>query len=291
MPMVDRNPPRPPDVPRDVTVPLLTRITEESLDQDYRLAAQRKKGLAPPQRSTGRPALIALAVCGLLVGTAGAQAASSEQDVQGERSGLLSQIENRRERLADQQEALTDLRAETRNLESELASIAQVSNSADGTIRRLDVAVGLSPVSGPGLRIVVDDPVGAEGAELVRADDLGILLDGLWNAGAEAISIDDQRITALTALRNSGTSIGVNRVPLQAPYTVRAVGNPQTLQANLLDSTSGLTWQSLVDQLEFRVKFETVEDMTLPAGRLRTLQAAEWESGEVRPDRSQESRP
>ncbi len=260
---------------RDVTTPLLERITEESLDQDYRLAASRRAEDGSKRPRLGRPTLLVLAAFGLLVGTAGAQATLSAQDDRGERSSLLGQIESRRDRVSSQQQTLTDLRSDARILEAELATITQAIGSAEGTIERLDLSAGLSRVTGPGLRIVVDDPPGADDNELVRADDLGLLLDGLWNAGAEAIAVDGQRITAVTALRNSGTSIGVNRVPLRAPYSIRVIGNSRTLEANLLDTTSGLAWQALVDQLGFRVEVDNVDEMTLPPGRLRTLAVAQ----------------
>jgi uncharacterized protein YlxW (UPF0749 family) len=276
---------------RDVTTPLLTRITNESLDQDYRLAALRHDGDSKVRPRLGRSAMIVVAGFGLLVGTAAARAAQSADDNQGERSSLVDQIANGRDRVSDQRKALTRLRADARDLESEIATIDQGLSSAESTIGRLDGSTGFSQVRGPGLRIVVDEAPDADDLGLVRADDLGILLDGLWNAGAEAIAIDDQRITSLTALRNSGLSIGVNRIPLRAPYTIRVIGNPSTLQADLLDSTSGLAWQALVDQFGFRIEIDNVEEMTLPAGELRPLQAARLSSASDDPGEVQERRP
>ena len=55
---------------------------------------------------------------------------------------------------------------------------------------------------------------------VVRDADLAILVDGLWNAGAEAIAINGQRLTALTPIRNAGPAIQVNSTPLVPPYVV-----------------------------------------------------------------------
>ncbi len=271
---------------RDVTVPLLDRIIDEALDQDYQRAAERRSHAAAVP-SGRRAALAVVAVFGVLVGTAAVESARTARDSVGERSSLLAQIESRRDRLTDQQQALTELRGAARAMESELDTLdAQAERAADDLVD-LALPAGFSKIRGPGLRIVVQDARDAVDARVVRADDLSVLVDGLWNAGAEAIAINDQRITAVTSLRNSGLSIGVNRVSLRAPYIVRAIGDPDTLEADLLDSTSGLTWRALVEQLGFRVEVQTVDDMSLPAAQLRPLLLAEI-ADEQASDRSQE---
>lgn len=274
---------------RDVTVPLLNRIISESLDQDYQLLATWQTHAAKPP-SARRAAMVVLALFGLLIGTAAVESGRSADEATGERSSLIAQIETRRERVNAQQQLLTELRAESRSLESELESLDASAEETADRVDELNQPTGFSRVRGPGLRITVADAPGADEARLVRADDLAILLDGLWNAGAEAIAIDDQRITMVTSLRNSGLSIGVNQVALTAPYTVRAIGDPRTLQAELLDSTSGLTWQTLVEQLDFRVQVQNVDDMVLPAAQSRTLRAAKPGDAPGTLDREQEKR-
>lgn len=275
---------------RDVTLPLLNRIIDESLDQDYHQAARRHTHAAKPP-SARRTVAVVLACFGLLVGTAAVESARSADEAVGERSSLVTQIETRRERVNAQQQALTELRAESRTLEAELATLERSAEETADELNELNLPAGYSRVRGPGLRVIVADAPDAEEARLVRADDLAVLLDGLWNAGAEAIAIDDQRVTTVTSLRNSGPSIGVNRVALQAPYTVRAIGDPRTLQASLLDSTSGLTWQTLVEQLGFRVQMQQVDEMILPAGQLRPLRAARVGEEADTADPGQEKRP
>ncbi len=55
-----------------------------------------------------------------------------------------------------------------------------------------------------------------------------MLVDGLWEAGAEAIAINDQRINALGGIRNTSRAIHVNGRPVNAPYVVSAIGDPRT---------------------------------------------------------------
>ena len=97
----------------------------------------------------------------------------------------------------------------------------------------------------------------------VRDSDLAILVDGLWNAGAEAISVNGKRLTNLTAFRNVGPAIHIGITPLVPPYTVLVIGDPDTLPANLLESTFGQQWYSLVESLGF--VYDIDPDDSLPA--------------------------
>jgi uncharacterized protein YlxW (UPF0749 family) len=130
---------------------------------------------------------------------------------------------------------------------------------------------GYARVSGEGVRIVVDDnPIGDD-VQLVTDADLAMLADGLWEAGAEAIAINNQRLTPLGAIRNSGKAIHVNTVPLSPPYVVRAIGDMRTLQAELLNTTHGAEFFSLADQLGFVYSVDNVSELDLPAARQRRL--------------------
>ncbi|MGL5811010.1 MAG: DUF881 domain-containing protein [Nocardioides sp.] len=254
--------------------PLLTRIIDESLDQDYRHAAEaRLRSTVETAPSTGvRSAkgsvaivLIALTAFGGLLGTAGAESFRSAGETQGTRTVLINQIVDRRERIRDQQQRVRNLREGNRLLRSDLSASEQGIASAATTSKRLTLVTGAGTARGPGIRIVVAAASDATNDRFVRADDLAILIDALWNAGAEAIAIDDQRLTALSALRNSGLSIGVNRVSLKAPFTVRAIGDPARFEADLLSSTSGVIWQRLVTDVGFEYEATPVEAMDLPS--------------------------
>ena len=114
--------------------------------------------------------------------------------------------------------------------------------------------------------------------EAVRDEDLALLVNGLWQAGAEAIAINGKRLTARSALRNSGAAINLNGPPpLSPPYVVSAIGDNRTLQADLLGTSTGLTFTSVAESFGFQVTWDTVDRISLPAAppRLRTLQYAE----------------
>ena len=112
--------------------------------------------------------------------------------------------------------------------------------------------------------MTVDDQPQGDPDGRVRATDLRILVNGLWQAGAEAIAINGRRLTSLSAIVNSGIAIQVNEGPLSPPYVVQAVGGPN-LDADFVETQSGLTFIALAEQFGFVVERDTVSSLLLPA--------------------------
>lgn len=258
---------------RRATTPLLTLVTQESLDEDYRLvAARRASGSLSREPSRNRwAAAIVIAMFGVLVTVAAVQTSLNADVTDAGRATLIDQIRARKGDLADQQATIADLQRLNLQAERDLTALQATTATETAQVRRLQVRTGYLPVHGEGVRIVVDNPPDIDPNDAVRDEDLAKLVDGLWQAGAEAIAINNQRLTALSPIRNSGPAIHVNTRPLTAPYTVSAIGDTRTLQARLLASTHGAEFFSLADQLGFRYSVQNVDELSLPAARLRRL--------------------
>jgi uncharacterized protein YlxW (UPF0749 family) len=282
------NTPRP-NLPDQVVMPLLDRIVRESLDEDYEVVAARKARIRrehrppqpPPHRRRPRQVAAAvMAVFGVLVAIAAVQTSRNAPEASAGRASLIAQIQDRRATVARLQARLDRLRTQTTDL---LAAISQVSEDEQvlaARIERLEARTGFGAVTGPGVRITVDDAPDGDVTQVVRDSDLAILVDGLWNAGAEAISVNDKRLTALTAFRNVGPAIHIGITPLVPPYTILVIGDPDTLAANLLDSTFGQQWYSLKDTLGFVYDIRSEESLSLAAARIRRLRAVRLLSGD-----------
>ncbi len=262
-------------LPDRVTMPLLSLITQQSLDEDYLHVAERRAA-GTPQPPRGRPhriAAVVIAVFGILVTTAAVQTSRNAGVDSAGRATLIAQIVDERTSVSDMQDDIVRLRERNVGLSSRLSQLTLTEQASASRLRRLEAVTGFVPVTGEGVKIVVDDAPNGDETQSVRDEDLAILVDGLWNAGAEAISINGQRLTVLSAIRNVNVAIHVNSRPLSPPYTVLAVGDTQTLQANLLSSTHGQEWFSLVDQLGFVFDMQNEESLSLPAARMRPLRA------------------
>jgi uncharacterized protein YlxW (UPF0749 family) len=169
-------------------------------------------------------------------------------------------------------------------LQERLDQMTSTAQTTVARMRRLETNTGFVAVSGPGVRATVDDAPNGDPAQAVRDEDLALLVDGLWSAGAEAIAINGQRLTTLSAIRNSGPAIHVNGRPLAPPYTVLAIGDTRTLQADLLDSTHGSEFYSLARQLQFAFELRNEDSMSLPAAPDRLLRLRHATAGTAERD-------
>lgn len=291
-------PRRPPDTPRgdlpdQVVMPLLDRIVRQSLDEDYEVVARRKARLneqrkvqratapprsrrrpPPPAPHTGRPRRVAaavMAVFGVLVAIAAVQTSRNAPEANRSRASLIEQVQQRRATVARLQDRLDRLRTANTDQRAALAQTQEDVQVLASRIERLETRTGLGAVTGPGVRIVVDDAPHGDETQVVRDSDLAILVDGLWNAGAEAISVNGKRLTTLTAFRNVGPAIHIGITPLVRPYTILVIGDPDTLAADLLDSTFGQQFYSLKDSLGFEYEIRSDDSLSLPAARARRL--------------------
>ncbi|WP_426244648.1 DUF881 domain-containing protein [Nocardioides sp. LHG3406-4] len=271
--------PRPesPPLPEHVTIPLLSKITAQSMDEDYEhVARARAAGAQPPETRTTRTwSTVVVAVFGTLVAIAGVQTArNADSDALG-RSALIGQIQDEKGQLAAIQDRVGELVAANSTLEETLRTMGDRQDDLAARVRRVASRTGFGPVTGPGVVFQVNDAEGGDETQVVRDDDLAILVDGLWAAGAEAIAINGQRLTARTSIQNSGRAIHVNTRPLAPPYTVEVIGNQDTLPARLLNTAHGAAWYALARSLAFRFSMDNDDDLSLPAARMLPLRQAQ----------------
>ena len=151
-------------------------------------------------------------------------------------------------------------------------------------IARLEVLTGAVAVTGPGLVISADDAppgkvTGADPASRVLDIDLQHLVNGLWAAGAEAVSINGQRLTATTAIRSAGQAITVDYRPLARPYVVSAIGDPKTLAGRYAESDGGLWMLNLSSSHEVVYSVDGRKSLTIPGDNVTALRFAEPAGG------------
>jgi len=269
------------DLPARITMPLLTLITQQSLDEDYRQAAERRKaGLTGPR--AGRPwvtAAVVVAVFGILVSTAAVQTSRNADVDDAGRATLIQGIENQRDRVARQQDRIARLRSRNSSASDRLTSLTTSGEAVEARLRRLQVATGFVPVEGEGVRVTVDDADTGDTNGIVRDNDLALLVNGLWSAGAEAISVNGQRLTVMSSIRTSGRAIEVNSVGIAPPYTVLAIGDRGSLQANFFDTTSGLAFDGLTRRYGMPFDMDNEDQISLPSAPNQLLQLRSVRAG------------
>lgn len=259
---------------------LLTNVMDHSLDDGYAEAAARKKadgagGMPKTVRAKlGLAAGLVLAALVVTVGAANARIAAPV--VAKERQELIDRIE-RESRAADKLESNVD------TLRADVSARQRAALKKDGGGEQADlvsILSGATAVHGPGVKLVVNDSTeastGGDGSNpretsgfsdtgRVRDRDMQRVINGLWESGAEAIAINGQRLTALSAIRAAGDAILVDNKPLVPPYTVLAVGDGQRLSTRFQNSADGLYLHALQENYGIRTSISAEDDVRLSA--------------------------
>lgn len=279
LPPLPRNPPDP-SRPRDpaASTRLLTEVMTRPLDPGYAAAAARRAqaGEQPPRRHrvlTRVVTTVAMLAIGGLFAVAGVRAAAAEPAADRGRADLLERIEAGTARSDDLAARSADLQAGNADLVARLGGAPAA--SADARAAGLEVAAGATAVTGPGLQVVLDDAPAADSATGAGATsgrvvdrDVQIVVNGLWQSGAEAVAINGQRLGALTSIRAAGEAVLVDYRPLTPPYTISAVGDATSMQTAFATSVAGRYLQVLRDNYGISTGVSTAEDLEMPAARL-----------------------
>lgn len=257
---------------------LLTNVMDHSLDEGYAEAAARKEAAGDgglPKTLRAKLGLAAGLVLAALVVTVGAaQARVAAPVVAKEREELIDRIDRETTAADELEETVDDLRADVSARQREA-----LKTTGGDQAELVGILAGAVEVHGPGVKLVVNDakeagtdgdadPRGATGftdTGRVRDRDMQRVVNGLWESGAEAVSINGQRLTALSAIRAAGDAILVDNKPLVPPYTVLAVGDGERLSARFQDSADGLYLHALQENFGIRTSISVQEDLRLPA--------------------------
>lgn len=129
--------------------------------------------------------------------------------------------------------------AELENLEKQLETERQKSTSNDSSsiqkqeeLQTIDTYLGLTDVTGEGIIITLKDNTTSKfgtADDIVHYSDIREIVNELKNAGAEAISINDQRVVPTTSISCIGTVIQVNDQKVGVPFVIKAIGNQTAL--------------------------------------------------------------
>lgn len=132
-------------------------------------------------------------------------------------------------------------------------------------LKKARIKAGLVAVTGPGIEVVMDNPAGQSGRNnvfIIRDEDLLRVINELRGAGAEAISINGQRIISTTEIRLAGTFININLERVQAPFRILVIGSPEKLKS-ALEISGGLV--DYFKDLGIVVKIKSHSELTVPA--------------------------
>ena len=260
----------------DASMDLLNSILREPVDPDYaRLAARRAPATGGRVRAQWWLALV-LVLAGALFAVGALQTNRAAPVQATERTELVERIHASEAEQDALRRQVDDLDAQIGQLRSSALGNDTASRALETQIDLLGPAVGLGPVTGPGVVVVVDDaPSTSEDVRDQVLDlDLQVLANGLWESGAEAVAINGHRLSSLTAIRGAGDAITVDYRSLTRPYRIEAIGDPRTLQARLAASAAGDWWNDLASNRDMTYQTSDASRLVLDSDPGVTLRYA-----------------
>ncbi|MEV8328448.1 DUF881 domain-containing protein [Kitasatospora sp. NPDC056731] len=282
----------------DASMSLLTNVMDHSLDEGYAEAAAARGGdhdSRIPRTVRGLLTLGAgLALVGVVVTVGAVNAHKAEPTLAKERDALIHRINDTNGSADHLQQQVQDLRRKVESTQQQALA------TGDGDEGGLTGAVGLGEVAGPGVKLVLEDAAGTGGGGNVdpragqgfsnsgrlRDRDLQLVVNGLWGSGAEAVAINGQRLTALSAIRAAGEAVLVDNRPLVPPYNIQAIGDGPKLLTAFENDMAGQYLRLLQEKYGIKSTMSAQKSLTLPAAVGVTLRTAQPVTPEPSPPAS-----
>lgn len=147
------------------------------------------------------------------------------------------------------QERLQELEQENQTYAKVKAGDSEAAQQIQNNLQKARIFAGLETVKGRGIIINLDN----NGLVLVKDYDILNLVNELRASGAQAISVNDERIVAMTEIREAGQYIVINGKQMSAPFVIKAIADPDELDRSL-SLMGGVVEGLMEDMLNVSIK-------------------------------------
>lgn len=188
----------------------------------------------------------------------------------------LSHIKSTEKEIEESIKELNDLEKIIDSKEKELQSLAELSYNDEDIVEKLNMNLvsnksvsGHLDLEGPGITIKMydnpeDEVIGEDvNQDVIHDVDVLNILNDLRVAGAEAISINGERVISSSELKCRGPVIGINGVSIGTPFIISAIGDPKLLMASV--NTPGTYAHVLKDVYGIGFEPEEKDNLYIPA--------------------------
>jgi uncharacterized protein YlxW (UPF0749 family) len=196
----------------------------------------------------------------------------------------------------------TDLAGQLTKLRENVDELTRENNAESGLEPQLveqGSLAGLRAVAGPAVTVTLDDApetVAAVGVDadllVVHQQDIQAVANAWWAGGAEAMTIQGQRVISTTGIKCVGNTVVLHGIPYAPPYVISAIGDQQRLQSALAHDTAVTIYQQYVDAYGLKYEERLQQRVQFPAhqGTL-DLKYAKLYTGEHSPSSAGTSTP
>ncbi len=171
----------------------------------------------------------------------------------------------------DLRQQLADAEAQVQQFQTQTAGSQTALDLVNRQLAAARLAAGLTKVTGSGVVVEIADskrpvPAGDNPQNyIVLVDDLHDLVAALWSAGAEAITINDERLVSTSSIYGVGASILVNTAFLSPPFRIEAIGPDGLLERFLADPAYLGRVAHRIDAFGLEFAAQANGSLTLPA--------------------------
>jgi uncharacterized protein YlxW (UPF0749 family) len=265
-----------PDDRRLVSARLLLELVNNHLDPGYAAAAERREPNAARPWYDRPAVIVGCVLIGFVLIVAYVNTHRGAPEAQKVHDSLVSRV-----RSAEKQgDALA---TQVSSVEAALSRAQDSALPQSGTLaknlNRAELQAGLVAVSGPGVTITLREPpavtasptAGRGGttpiaeSNILTDRDVRSIVNELWHDGAEAISVNDVRLTPTSAIRFAGEAVLVDFQAITPPYVIRAVGDANALVTAFAESTVASRYKTLAGVEHIGFDFGNADKLTLPA--------------------------
>jgi uncharacterized protein YlxW (UPF0749 family) len=236
-----------------------------------RLSVERAEGLVVPG---------ILLLIGFLITSALVEEGRREAQLPSRSAELLELIRTREASLGELSEQARSLSSRLRELQRSDALESERLQAVLADADRLRLPASAEAARGPGLVVELSDSGASpqtrgELTDLRIQDvDLRLVVNALWQAGAEAVAVNGHRIGGTSAIRSAGDRILVNFDPVASPFRVTAIGDPDGLESGLQETEISQQFDVWTQVYGLGFGVRTARELTLPP--LEMSEELEW---------------
>ena len=190
--------------------------------------------------------LAIFAITGFLFVAASLSAAGDDlRPTGGDPASLASE---RRDRIEERREDASQLREDIDRLSARVKNPAL--QKLRSRVKALEEPTGLTALEGPGMRVTLTDaPSSALSSSddvdpslLVHQQDIQAYVNAMWAGGAEAVTLQGQRLISTTGIKCVGATVVLDGVPYSPPYVIEAIGNADAMNDAINTSSATITY-------------------------------------------------
>jgi uncharacterized protein YlxW (UPF0749 family) len=243
-------------------------------ERGYEVAAARR-GPNPARRWYDRPAVaLGCLAIGFVLVVAYVQTHRAAPEAAKVHDSLVQRVH-----AAERQDATLAATAQQLNDQLNRVRGSALGSGPGAELRRSQLIAGQVAAHGPGLQVVLSEPpapspTGAQerggtvpitATHVLSDRDVRSIVNQLWADGAEAISVNNVRLTPTSAIRFAGQAVLVDFQPIASPYTVRAIGDPDALATGFASSAVAGRYKTLSSAEGIGFSFGEAKRLVLPA--------------------------